>query len=293
MSASSKNASAPGPQPANDLSGPNQRLAIGILGLLFPLLLFLISGWRPTTGLAPWQRLDSISAYYYTSGAGSAFSGIMIALAVFFFTYRGYDNPYRWVDQVTAIVAGCAAVTIVLFPTTVPATIPPDLLPPPTWWSPPIDIVHHTAGLLLFLSFFVFCIFQFPRTDSAASAAKHPGAPWLPTALRTLLGVGLPAGKQWRNRIYVVCGLAIVGGLLWLGIATSRGAVIFWPETWCLFFFALSWLVKGRIDSAAMQVGHFATHPRELVDKVRGASHGEQPLWQRDRDRHGRQAGRQ
>jgi hypothetical protein len=83
---------------------------------MLPPLVYLIAGWRPTQGLTPWQPLSSISAYYYT-GAVAALVGILVALAVFLFTYRGYDNEYSRLDRAAAIIAGVAAVLVAFFPT--------------------------------------------------------------------------------------------------------------------------------------------------------------------------------
>ena len=41
---------------------------------------------------------SSISAYYY-SGAVSAFTGGLIAMALFLFAYRGYENNYGLRDR--------------------------------------------------------------------------------------------------------------------------------------------------------------------------------------------------
>lgn len=81
------------PQQPDDQSSNAHRQLIGLLGLMLPPLVYLIAGLRPTQGLPSWQLLSSISAYYYT-GAVAAFVGILIALAVFLFTYSGYDNEY-------------------------------------------------------------------------------------------------------------------------------------------------------------------------------------------------------
>src|SRR5262249_52105532 len=99
---------------ADDLSSHAHRQLIGGVGLVLPVLLWLIVGLRPT-GEHPWKLLGSISAYYYT-GAVSAFAGMLIALALFLFSYRGYNNEYHLRDRVASGIAGCAAVLVALFP---------------------------------------------------------------------------------------------------------------------------------------------------------------------------------
>ena len=68
--------------PENDDKSSNaHRQLIGYLGLIMPVLFWLIAGLRPTEGLQTWKPLTSVSAYYYT-GAVSAFAGILVALSL-------------------------------------------------------------------------------------------------------------------------------------------------------------------------------------------------------------------
>jgi hypothetical protein len=75
----------------DDLSQRAHRRVIGVLGLVLPALLYLLAGMRPTDGLPRWDSLNSISAYYYT-GAVGVFVGVLFALSLFLFTYRGYKG---------------------------------------------------------------------------------------------------------------------------------------------------------------------------------------------------------
>lgn len=78
----------------DDLSGHAHRQFIGLLGMFLPVLLWLIAGWRPTESPPQWEPLSSVSAYYYT-GSVAAFVGLLITLAVYLFSYQGYNNQYR------------------------------------------------------------------------------------------------------------------------------------------------------------------------------------------------------
>jgi len=231
----------------DDLSTYLHRQLIGALGLLLPFLLWLIAGLRPMAALPRWEPLTSISDYYYT-GAVAAFVGILVALAAFLFTYDGYDNAYHLRDRVAAILAGLAALLVAFFPTEAPPG-----LPVPSWWTAQTGTIHYFSAVVLFVSFVFFCFFQFPKSSS-----PEP----------------LPRGKQVRNTIYYVCGGAILASLLWAGISTYTGAPIFWPEALALEFFAVSWLVKGRVDktpvAAGRWIGHFARHPGQLAGRLRG-----------------------
>lgn len=240
------------PEP-DDLSSHLHRLFIGILGLLLPILLWTIAGWRPTTGLQPWEILNSVSAYYYT-GAAAAFVGILVALAVFLFTYRGYGNEYRRRDQFAAIIAGTAAIGVAFFPTGAPAD-----LPLPSWWTPQTRTIHYFSAVVLFGAFIFFSLFLFPKSKLTE-------------------GESLPLGKRVRNRIYRFCGLAMLVCILWAGSALFTGAAIFWPEAVALELFAVSWLVKGHADWTAVNFGrrvlYYGRHPSQLVGEVRRAIRG-------------------
>lgn len=211
-----------GPQPAHsepsDLSQQAHRQLIGYLGLLLPVILFGLAGLRPTPGLPRWETLYSVSAYYYT-GAGAAFVGVIFALALFLFTYRGYKNDRS--DRVAGAAGGLCALGVALFPTS-----PPGDVSAAYWWSSTTGIIHYVSAISLFLVFIVFSLWLFRKT-------KIPK------------GEKLPYDKWWRNRIFLICGVVMVGSVLWAGSSVFTGAAIFWPETLALSAFAVSWLVKG------------------------------------------------
>lgn len=201
-----------------DLSHRAHRRLIGYLGLVLPFVLLALSGARPTEGLAPWEVLDSVSAYYYT-GAVAAFLGILFALALFLFTYGGYKG-YQ-VDRAIGSVGGACALGVALFPTAAPGG-----LLEPSWWSPAARTIHYVSATGLFLVFIVFSLWLFRKT-------KEPP------------GKALPKSKRRRNRVYLICGLVMVGAVLWAGSSYFTGAPIFWAESIALWAFAVSWLVKG------------------------------------------------
>jgi len=203
----------------DDLSGNAHRQLIGYLGLALPLLLFLISGLRPTQSLPRWRPLDSVSAYYY-SGSVAAFVGLLVALALFLLAYRGYDNRYGWADRAAARGAGISALLVAGFPTEAPAGVAP-----PAWWAPWNGVVHYVAAVALFGLFALFSLWLF-----------RLGAP----------GEQPDLEKVRRNRIYLASGIIILASMLWAGIAGSQARPIFLPESVALAAFAVSWLVKGR-----------------------------------------------
>ena len=208
-----------------------------------------MAGWRRTEGLPPWKLLESVSAYYY-SGAVAAFVGILAALGVFLFTYRGYKNKYQSSDRVAAIVAASAALLVAIFPTGAPT----DRLRL-AWWTPVTGTIHYVSAVILFSSFSFFSLFLFPKSN--------------------IKGKPLPPDKRARNAIYVMCGIAIVACMAWAGSSYFTGAPIFWAEALALEFFAVSWLAKGRVDRTAVAVGkqtlQYGRHPGQLVGYVRSA----------------------
>ncbi len=233
----------------DDRSGHSHRRLIGTLGMALPPLLWVIAGWRATPGLARWQPLTSVSAYYHT-GAVVAFVGILIALAVYLFTYRGYDNRDVVRDRFAASVAGAAAVLVAFFPTCVP-----DGVAVPPWWTPAMGRVHYVAAVVLFGSFIYFSLVLFPKSKAEGEA--------------------IAPDKRTRKWIYRLGGVAMVGCIVWAGVASLRRAPIVWPETLALEFFAVSWLTKGRALQAAAATAwrtlYYGRHPGHLVRAVRRA----------------------
>lgn len=221
----------PAPSEPSDLSQKAHRQLIGYLGLLLPFILFGLAGLRPTPGLPRWETLTSVSAYYY-SGAVAAFVGVIFALALFLFTYRGYKNDR--VDRWAGAAGGFCALGVALFPTS-----PPGAVSAPSWWSQTMGTIHYISAISLFIVFIVFSLWLFRKT-------KVPK------------GEKLPYDKRWRNRIYLMCGVVMVASVLWAGSSFFTGAPIFWPETMALSAFAVSWLVKG-----------YAYRP--VINAVRGA----------------------
>jgi hypothetical protein len=181
---------------------------------------------------------------------------MLFALALFLFSYRGYGNRFYRRDRWAAGIAGVAAILVALFPTGAPNE--PLILP---WWTPGTGTIHLLAAAVLFGSFIFISVFQFPM--SSVENKKN-----------------LPRDKKVRNTIYYACGAAMALCMVWVVYAISTGKSIFLPEALALEFFALSWLVKGRADTAIVEAGksslYYARHPQKLVEKVRTAVNSQQ-----------------
>lgn len=228
----------------DDLSTQAHRQLIGILGLSLPWAVLIVARMRPMEFSGSTQLLESVSAYYWTS-AVVVFEGILSALAVFLFTYQGYDNEYRRRDRVAAIIAGAAAVCVGFFP-----TVPPDAGLAPSWWTQAMATTHLAAAAVLFTAFIFFSLFLFPKTAAPAEV--------------------MPRDKHFRNAIYRLCGVGMIACMIWLGVARIfLNTSIYWPEAIALELFAISWLVKGRIDlslvAATKRIPHYIRRPQHLV----------------------------
>lgn len=212
----------------DDRSSPLHRQLIGYIGLVFPVILIFMVICRDK--MAYWEKLDSVSAYYY-SGAVAVFVGMLVSLALFLFTYRGFRNRYNRVDRLVSAVAAAAALGVAVFPTRAPEDVTPL-----TWWTPLSGKLHLGSAIVLFLMFAVFALFLFPIRAEGREARP---------------------GKRRRNRVYYSCGLLILAGIAWAVINKNLDRSIFWPESLALFAFAVSWLVKGRVDASISSAVHF------------------------------------
>jgi len=228
------------PQPEDDASSHRLRLAIGVIGVTLPLLLWLVARWRSVQGEPGWRFLDSISAYFY-SGAGPLFVGALAVLALFLWTYKGFLNDKGRLDRRVAKVASVAAFLVSFFPTE-----PIPRASGPGWWACWMNPVHFTAAAVLFTCFAVFSIWLFPTRG--ANPGNDPG-------------------KTRRNTIYFGCGAGIAMSLVWALIGHLHGLPIVGQETAALKFFGVSWLVKGRADFTVKEV--VRQGPRRMEEAVR------------------------
>lgn len=227
---------------ADDLSGLSARIhrqLIGYVGLALPILLLVITWFRRDHPDQPWRWHGSISAYYYT-GAVAAFVGLLVTLAFFLLAYRGYKNKYQRVDRLTATIAGVAALGVATFPTRAP-----EGFAAAAWWTETTGIIHYASAVVLFSMFAVFSLWLFRLTGSG-------GQP--------------PTDKKKRNLVYLVCGIVIVASIAWAGVAGMKKSSILVPESIALVAFAVSWLVKGRVDKSIVDTA------RSIGSKVKGRS---------------------
>jgi hypothetical protein len=208
----------------DELSLQEHRRLIGYLGLALPVGLYLLAGIRPTPGLLPWDLLSSVSAYYY-SGAVALFTGVLFALSLFLWSYKGYKDERA--DRVVGKVGGGAAALVALIPTASPTDPQRRPVVVLAWWRPWMDRVHYGSAVTLFVSFILFALWLFRKTAVVNRGDR-------------------PADKKRRDAVYLVCGVVMIGAVIWAGVATLLDRSIFWPEAIAIEAFAISWLTKGE-----------------------------------------------
>jgi hypothetical protein len=199
------------------------RVAIGVLGVVLPLLLVFVD--KLAFRGDPFPR-GSLSAYYY-SGMRDVFVGIMSATGVFLITYKMSE---RNLDNLASLFAGISAWVIALFPTGRPhgsaAALTPlqDLLGETT-----VKSIHFVAsgvfiGLLALLSYY------FGVREGARPRRPHTRSPTF-----------------WRW-FHWSCTLAMVVAIVWIVVTQSVGRPHYaqlvgeWVAVWA---FGASWLAKG------------------------------------------------
>jgi len=204
------------------ISYKNLRRLIGILGISLPFLclLGLLITWTP---LQP-----SISHCYYTN-VRDVFVGIMIGVSMFLITYNGYDA----IDDIITNITGIAGITLALCPCLF-SYAHPELNQVIGYFNfnPYLsNDIHITCASLFFILLAFNSIFLFTRTDTTISV-----------------------NKKIRNVIYVVCGLTMTALMIALAVIHyimgdvnfDETPIAFIIESFILFAFGISWLVKGE-----------------------------------------------
>lgn len=191
------------------------RAAVGWIGTLLPFVLAL--GKLLLDGP---ELEGSVSGYYYSS-MRDVFVGSLCAIAVFLFTYKGYDRR----DDIAGNVAGLSALGVALFPTT-PG-------PDPTARERLVGTAHLVSAAVFFVTLAIFCLWLFVQSDQSNPTPQ----------------------KLRRNWVYRFCGslilacLALIAGigLLDAEAPLRRLAPVFWLEAIAIVAFGVSWLTKAEV----------------------------------------------
>jgi hypothetical protein len=202
------------------------RTSIGIIGFILPLSLIL------GTEIAFFQtaKKPSISHYYY-SNFREIFTGSLCAVGLFMLLYKGYGNNRWWKnDKLLTNIAGLMAFVVAFVPTE-PETGDLHLYSLIPLYHPYMNLIHLLSAATLFISFSILSFFAFTE------GSKMETRP----------------GLMHENNIYRFCGLGIVLSILIILVFMWNKDLYklvphmtLYMETLALFFFATSWLIKGR-----------------------------------------------
>jgi len=184
-------------------------------------------GWiafgLPFALIVPWSLLgkplpSSISGYYHT-GMRNLLVGSLCAVSMYLLGCRGYDRR----DEMAGIFAAVCALGVAFFPTAPTGT------PSPSQFR--VEVAHYVFAALLFSTLAYFCLALF-RLTSAKGPTRR---------------------KLQRNRVYTVCGYAIIVSMLLIAICKlgKIGSLAGLGPTFCfettsLLAFGIAWLVKGE-----------------------------------------------
>jgi hypothetical protein len=209
-----------------DLSFLAIRKSVGVLGIALPIVLAL--GTLILCDDCQHFIKESISSYYYTL-MGNFLTGILCAVALFLFTYKGYNSA----DRISAIIAGTGALVTAVFPTNSDNTSKfCELITKPA--STFSNTAHFLGAAVFFVTLAFMSIFLFTKSNKKKEDIKKP--------------------KRNRNRVYIAMGIIMLVALI--GIVLLRIPAVeqalgayhpeFWFETIALWAFGFSWLVKGE-----------------------------------------------
>jgi hypothetical protein len=192
----------------------------GILGIALPVV--LVTG--SARDCATWQ--PTISDYFYTS-MGDTFVGILCAVAVFLFTYKGYEL----IDNIATTLAGIFALGTAFFPTLIHADA--SACSVHVRANEMAGTIHNISASLLFITLALISLLLFTKTK------------------RTEESPSLTLRKKKRNVVYRVCGIimfaCIASAAYFLNTdALSEYHPVFWSEAVALWAFGFSWLTKGE-----------------------------------------------
>lgn len=203
----------PNPRDPDIIAYKQLRTAIGLLAFFLPYLLIL-------GGILVCQEAPrpSISDYYY-SCVRNLFVGMLWAIGVFLFSYRGYVAREYWLSKLASITV----IAVALCPTT-----PED----PSSGEKIVGAIHLLCAAVFFLILAYMSFFLFTR---------H--------------GRRMTLQKQKRNLVYRICGVVIFLSVLIIGgvkAALLLDSTFHAPARYMLFFetiailaFAISWMVKA------------------------------------------------
>ncbi|MGJ5629901.1 hypothetical protein [Nostoc sp. CALU 1950] len=205
----------------------NLRIGIAGLAIVLPFLLWIVGYLRSNLPLQ-----ESMSAYYHSGGGTTrdVFVGILCAVGVFLYLYKGYTNYENYALN----LAGVSVVGVALFPM--------------EWGcgnSCSKFSLHGTFAILFFLSIAYVCIF---RASDTLKLIKNDNIRSFYSRIYPLMGIGM-----------IVFPIITVLLTLVLQPTSEARSTVFFVEAVAIFIFASYWIFKSReID---------LTHSEELASE--------------------------
>jgi hypothetical protein len=217
---------------------------IGSLGVLLPFILWFgnilvhkigifspknfVSFTNPEAYKVDNYLKSSISHFFYTP-MSEVFTGILSALALFLFSYKGdksaSENKLLSQNCLSNVAAFCA-LGVVLFPTGSEEIITDNIRSYIS--SESVGLLHFAFAGLFFIALALMSLLHFSKNTSVAKARFHKTAGW--SMLACLLLIFLVNRYDWFMHLKPV----------------------FWLESLALWFFGFSWLTRGELDLAAV-----------------------------------------
>ncbi len=200
---------------------------VGVIALCLPLA--LAGGTIVGTSIGPRHTLPdpvvqrSISDYYYTP-ARNVLVGSLFAIATILICSRGYELS----DEVTGWVAGLAALGVATCP-----SVDPQGGGRYTQVELDLGLAHAASAAVMFLALAYFCLVLFRRSAPGRKPTR---------------------AKLRRNRLYMTCGVVIMGCNVVMASQLMPPLYrrlqpyypLFCSETLALLAFGVAWLTKGK-----------------------------------------------
>ena len=216
------------------------RRAVGILGLMLPILLGPV-GWL-IFGI---EIQDNMSSYYHTA-LRDIFVGTLCAIGIFMLCYRGHD----WVENWTANLSCLFALGVALFPL--------DADSDPLHQRSIVGYLHSLFGGAFFLTLAFYSLVHFPASQTT-DVEEEPHL-------------------AQRNFVYRTSGIVILLSMLAMGTylfllpdqwkqISNQYNVLFWFEWIAVWAFAAAWLTKGRVIIADLAIDVLALTQKQLLGK--------------------------
>jgi hypothetical protein len=197
------------------------RRIVGLLGISFPFTMII-----GTVCFSECKEIQSSISIYYHTDMRNIFVGFLCAIALFLYSYKGYET----VDNIMANLAGIFALGLAFIPTSAQDPLTSCIRNP--FDNPAINSIHYVCagGFLLSLAF--FSLYLFRKGDKFMASTRQ---------------------KRIRNRLYcsmgiimLICMALIVIYLIARPPALKKLHPVFWLETIALICFGISWFVKGK-----------------------------------------------